>query len=561
MFSTQSTSPVSIGPSSAGARRRSIEAKSARIRAILAEAAGPEATLQTAFQPVVDMRTGQIIGAEALARFRSEPYRTPDLWFADAHEAELGVELELHAIKAALRASSGHFDERYLAVNVSPATLLSEGLAELLQSAPAERIVLELTEHARIDDYAPIQSALAVFRSRGFRLAIDDAGAGYSSFQHILRLRPEIIKLDRALTSGVDTNPVRFALASAMVTFAASLGAVICAEGIETLGEVVTLQQLGVRCGQGYYLGRPGPLPMAAPPEGVWFASSSLGAVVARASPAIRSAQRLEALSATDLMDTESELVFDAFTALASRLLRAPVALLSLVDDRRQFFKSSHGLAMRETPLTHSFCAHAVTTKTPLIIDDAANHPLVRDNPARTEFSVNAYAGVPILTENDEAIGSFCVIDTMPHAWSEEDVTILRALGEMVSAHITARKRALQYQRDKATLDVILEGSDASILIYDVNGRIERVSGAMASFLGNHESVLLKAAARLVHPEDRLFTQTLREELLGGAASSVTFTARFQRGDGAWIPRVGSIRLLRNTAGKPERFVVMLSSS
>lgn len=560
MFATQSIR--SVVPVSVGSQRRASELKLARIRAILAETPGPEATLQTAFQPIVDMRSGRIIGAESLARFRSEPYRTPDLWFADAHEAGLGVELELHAIKTALRAATGHFDDRYVAVNVSPQTLLSEGLAALLQSAPADRLVLELTEHARIDDYGPIQEAIAAYRSRGFRLAIDDAGAGYSSFQHILRLRPDIIKLDRALTSGVNTNAVRFALASAMVTFAASLGAVICAEGIETLGEVVTLQQLGVRCGQGYYLGRPGPLPLPAPPDGIWFDDSLASGApgMAQASPAIRSAQRLGALKAAELMDTESELAFDTFTALASRLLRAPVALLSLVDDKRQFFKSAHGLSLRETPLTHSFCAHAVTAKTPLIIADAANHPLVRANPSTHELSVSAYAGVPILTEDDEAIGAFCVIDSVPHAWSEEDVATLRTLGEMVSAHISVRKRALQNQRDKQTLDVILESSDASILIYAVNGHVERVSAAMASFLGNSEATILKTTPRLVHPDDRLFTQTLRDELLGGGVSSVVFSARFQRADGAWIPRSGTIRLLRNSVGKPERFVVMLSA-
>jgi EAL domain-containing protein (putative c-di-GMP-specific phosphodiesterase class I) len=119
-------------------------------------------------------------------------------------------------------------------------------------------VVLELTEHTGIDDYHLFGEAIAELRSNGLRLAVDDAGAGFSSFRHILNLRPDIIKLDIALTRGIDTDPARRALGSAMLTFGLdAYNASIVAEGIETQSELATLQGLGCHYGQGYLLGRP----------------------------------------------------------------------------------------------------------------------------------------------------------------------------------------------------------------------------------------------------------------------------------------------------------------
>ena len=197
-----------------------------------------------AFQPVVDIRTGLVVGAEALARFHAEPYRTPDVWFNEAWSVGLGLELELAAIARALESLVAIPKDTYIAVNAAPATLCSDGLLDLLQQFSLERVVVELTEHSRVDNYDALIAGIARLRAEGARLSIDDAGAGFSSFQHVLRLQPDIIKLDRSLTTDIDKNPVRAALATALVTFADSLGAQICAEGIETLDELVTLQKL-----------------------------------------------------------------------------------------------------------------------------------------------------------------------------------------------------------------------------------------------------------------------------------------------------------------------------
>ena len=233
--------------------------KARRIDAALAPGA-----LTMVFQPVADLATGDIVGAEALARFSCEPRRPPDEWFTEADEIGRGVELELVAITAALDQLHRLPPGAFLAVNASPATATNPDLDTLLAQHPTDRIVLELTEHTPVGDYDTLLVALDQLRRRGVRIAVDDTGAGYAGFQHLLRLRPSILKLDTTLTRGIDADPVRRSLAAALVTFATETGATIIAEGIELTSELATLQHLGIPWGQGYHLARPGPLPLPA---------------------------------------------------------------------------------------------------------------------------------------------------------------------------------------------------------------------------------------------------------------------------------------------------------
>ena len=155
---------------------------------------------------------------------------------------------------------------------------------------------------------------------------------------------------------------------------------------------------------------------------------------------------RLTALHATALLDSPAEPAFDRLTSLATTVLDVPVALVSLVDEDRQFFKSCIGLpepwaSLRETPLSHSFCQHVVAEQQPLIIEDARIHPLVRDNLAIDELDVVAYMGIPLITPEGHALGSLCVIDTQPRHWTETEVTILRELAESVMTEIALRRQ------------------------------------------------------------------------------------------------------------------------
>ena len=168
----------------------------------------------------------------------------------------------------------------------------------------------------------------------------------------------------------------------------------------------------------------------------------------------VRNLDRLAALTRTALLDSAPEEPFDRFTRLATRLFKAPVALVTLVDRDRQFFKSAVGLrepwrTRRETPLTHSFCKHAIASSDPLVIADATKDPKFRDNPAVREQHIVAYAGVP-LHACGHALGAFCVIDHMPHNWSYDDVQVLQDLAACVGHEIDLRVRLRDLETERA---------------------------------------------------------------------------------------------------------------
>jgi EAL domain-containing protein (putative c-di-GMP-specific phosphodiesterase class I)/AmiR/NasT family two-component response regulator len=216
--------------------------------------------LSMVFQPIFDLAGRRLTGMEALARFHPEPNRPPTTWFERAASLGLLVELELAAARSALAHIGQVPREAFLSINVSPATATSASFLAAMAVTTANRVVIEITEHARVDDYDQLNDAMARLRAMGVRLAIDDAGAGFASLQHIVRLAPNFIKLDIALTRGIDSDPVRRALATALISFAKEIGADIIAEGIETVGEFETLRSLGVAYGQGFHLGVPAPL-------------------------------------------------------------------------------------------------------------------------------------------------------------------------------------------------------------------------------------------------------------------------------------------------------------
>ncbi|MEP7002987.1 MAG: EAL domain-containing protein [Chloroflexota bacterium] len=218
--------------------------------------------IEIAFQPIMELVTRRTVGFEALSRF-PPPDRNPQRWFDDAELAGMRAELEFASVRAALNKIDRIPPDTYLSLNFSPSVLNElprvdlDGLAERL---PFERIVLEVTEQAPVDDYARLGDAMADIRNRGARLAIDDVGAGFANMRHIIQLRPDIIKLDISLVRDIDSDPSRRALAASIAQFGTQTGAKVVAEGIETPTELDALVELGIPYGQGYLLGRPGPL-------------------------------------------------------------------------------------------------------------------------------------------------------------------------------------------------------------------------------------------------------------------------------------------------------------
>ncbi|MGA6099153.1 sensor domain-containing phosphodiesterase [Stutzerimonas marianensis] len=235
--------------------QRERDERTARIRGVLDERA-----YEVVYQPIVNLMHNEVVGYEALARFAGRPLRSPEHWFNEAEKVGLQCELEIALVAQALRGLADIRADRYLSLNVSPDTIIGGAVGQLLQDQPLERLMLEVTEHASVRDYGLIAQTLEPMRARGLKLAVDDAGAGYASFRHILKLKPDVIKLDGSLIRDIDSNRDCRALASALIRFGQETGSKIVAECVETEAELDILRELQVSKAQGYLLGRPMPL-------------------------------------------------------------------------------------------------------------------------------------------------------------------------------------------------------------------------------------------------------------------------------------------------------------
>ncbi|MCB5275266.1 putative signaling protein [Arthrobacter sp. SO5] len=233
-------------------------AGASRIESVLAHR-----TLLTAFQPIFDLATDAVVGVEALTRFVSNGSDSADHWFAEASSAQLGSDLEFAALESALIAAQRLPGHLYVALKLSPATCLDPLLPGLLRESVLHpgRTVLQLTETLTDEEPAALASALAPLRALGVRLAIDHVGSYFASIRHVRLLEPEIIKLDRDLIAGIDTDPLRHSFGEAMTIIARQFGASVTAEGIETSDQLAAVTGLGITAGQGYFLGRPSALP------------------------------------------------------------------------------------------------------------------------------------------------------------------------------------------------------------------------------------------------------------------------------------------------------------
>ena len=216
--------------------------------------------LRMHYQPLVDLHTNRVLAYEALARFTGHPDVTPDGWFRHAGEMGLREELELTALRCALRALDDLKDEVSVCINLSQAGMMSPHLPAALSQVPLERVVLELTEQEEVSDYMAMNRALLRMRADGMRLAVDDAGAGFSSMRHIISLQPDMIKLDATWVTDIDADHLRRAMVSALATFAEQIDAVMVGEAVETARQAEVLREIGVPVAQGYFFARPAPL-------------------------------------------------------------------------------------------------------------------------------------------------------------------------------------------------------------------------------------------------------------------------------------------------------------
>jgi EAL domain-containing protein (putative c-di-GMP-specific phosphodiesterase class I) len=215
--------------------------------------------LMTAFQPIYGLEEKGVVGVEALSRFVSDDGAAAELWFAEAAAVGLGANLEFAALGSAAAAARSLPGNLFVSLNISPASCLDPRLPELFEhiELPINRVVLELTDTVKDEEYVQFISAINPLRDKGLRIAVDDTHSGAGALGRMVHLRPDFLKLGRNVIGDVDKDGIQRALAACLVDFAEQIGTTLVAEGIETVGELKVLTELGISAGQGYLLGRP----------------------------------------------------------------------------------------------------------------------------------------------------------------------------------------------------------------------------------------------------------------------------------------------------------------
>jgi diguanylate cyclase (GGDEF)-like protein/PAS domain S-box-containing protein len=385
-----------------------------------------DGAIQMAFQPILDLRTGLVTGFESLARFSGPESRPPNAWFAQAHRCGLGYELEARAVAAAL-ATPGRPDGTYLTVNLSPSALTSAAVQAVLPSS-LDGIVVELTENELLTDASGLEAALVDVRQRGGRVAIDDAGAGYAGLKHVMRLAPDLIKLDRSLVAGVEDDEGRAALIASFVGYGRASGAVVCAEGIETLGDLERLADLDVGYGQGYVIARPGADWPAASRAAADACTTSFTTALTAPDPA--GADSLEDVLALVAATSDRD-GLDAAAAAVARELSADLARIAQVD-----------------PVTGALDELTSRLPSPTRIDEAARDRLVRGDAIQVlardadraadvaELSAQGHRSllrVPILS-GGSLIGVLEACRTTERPWTRMEISSARIVAHQLAA-------------------------------------------------------------------------------------------------------------------------------
>jgi diguanylate cyclase (GGDEF)-like protein len=399
-----------------------------------------ERPITPVFQPVVALASGHLVGYEALARFTGHAKRSPEAWFAQAHGCGLGPDLEAAAIRAALE-PVGRPLGTHLALNVSPSALTS---GPVVRALPRELtgIVIEITEHEFVSDDDHLAEVLAELRERGARIALDDAGAGYAGLTQVMRVRPDIVKLDRNLTQGIHADPARMVLVESFVRFARRTGAIVCAEGIESLDELAVLGDLDVQWGQGYALARP-----SAP----WTMVSPVAAEVCRASlaQALRASpvgssriaagdRRLEHLSARLASARSGEDIEGALALIAEELQAETICLSRWRDDEQVVETVAESGGTREERFSVS--EYPLTAR--VLRDQQAAQVLVGDpeaDPQEVELllslGMRSLLIVPVVSQG-ETLGIVEAYSELERPWTRTQINRARIISNQFGSVI-----------------------------------------------------------------------------------------------------------------------------
>jgi diguanylate cyclase (GGDEF)-like protein len=412
-----------------------------------------DGTLDVHYQRIVDNTSGRVIAVEALARWPEGRPRavSPSVFVPIAERMGIVRELDMHVLRCAVQQLAVWRDQvlpdLVMAVNLSPVTLgdqtSSAEVCEIVRrfGVPPTAVVIEATETALVGETA-LQSIEQLSR-HGLRIALDDFGTGYSSLAHLLEMPVNEVKIDRSFTARVASDPAAATIVHALVGLGRQLGIEVVAEGVQDAVIERHIRRLGVRLVQGYLLGRPAPACRVL--EGVEPERRPAALPVTAAPVPADEQARLAALRSYRVLDTEPDAAFDHLTRLAAEICEAPISLVSLVDESRQWFKSSVGLPVRQTGRAESFCAHAIVNRELFVVEDASQDHRFAGNPLVIgEPHIRFYAGAPLITPDGHALGTFCVIDRHPRRLDPSHATLLRSLAEQVVTNLELRRVATE---------------------------------------------------------------------------------------------------------------------
>jgi EAL domain-containing protein (putative c-di-GMP-specific phosphodiesterase class I)/putative methionine-R-sulfoxide reductase with GAF domain len=372
-------------------------------------------------QPIVRPADMVVVGYEALARMPGSLDKPPDWWLDRASELGLRHQLERACLVAAARLGPPP-EGRVLFVNASPSTIADPTMLELRPDLP-ERLVLELTEQEAVDDYDLLHDQLAGWLGSGVRLAVDDAGAGYSSLRHVVELSPDYLKLDRELVRGIDEDPNRRALMRAVVAFAREVGTSVIAEGVETRGELDVLRDAEVHLVQGYLLARPGPPWPRVGRTGPTLSPLTVTATDAGARSLDRDDGLRQALAGVDN-------VLEACEIVVETLFRHGPLMSSLYLERNGELRcvAQRGLwqVLDGMPGSVGITGRTWATGQPVVVDDVSSHPDYRE----AIPGVVAEMCVPILVDGD-AVGALDVESLFP--FSADTVALTESVARLLA--------------------------------------------------------------------------------------------------------------------------------
>jgi diguanylate cyclase (GGDEF)-like protein/PAS domain S-box-containing protein len=404
--------------------------------------------VRTVFQPIIDLRTGEVAAYEALSRFDGPVDHPPNVWFEQAHRCGLGYRLEALAFERALSAR-GRPDNTYLTVNLSLSSLASDEVRAVLPD-DLTGVVIEITENELVTDKADVLATMALVRERGARLAVDDAGSGYAGLQHVMRLEPDVIKLDRALVDGVAADPVKAALIEAFVRYGRRIDATICAEGIETLADLEVLADIDVAYGQGWAIGRP--VAPWAPVSDDAAARCRDRARAALVAPAGAEGDSLERVAGALSQATAHDELASAFSPLATELRATHVVVHELWGDELVPVSATGG-ARGPAPVA----TPAMLTEGAVAIVDG---PGATDPLAVAELRARGFGSVltvPVLLDGRLA-GAVEFYAAEGRVWSRFDVRQARTAGHHVAA---ALARTNGCGASRPAVDAFAEALDA----------------------------------------------------------------------------------------------------